>query len=77
VRSPGLATVDVSVFKNFQVGAGRLQFRLETFNLFDRANFGTPEMTAFINGQPNPTAGRITRTRTPARQMQLGVRWVF
>ena len=77
VRSPGLATVDLSVFKNIQVGASRLQFRIETFNLFDRANFGTPNMIAFINGQPNPTAGRITRTRTPARQMQLGVRWVF
>jgi len=77
VRSPGLATVDLSVFKNFQVGAGRLQFRVETFNLFDRANFGTPEMVAFINGQPNPTAGRITRTRTAARQTQLGVRWTF
>jgi carboxypeptidase family protein/TonB-dependent receptor-like protein len=77
VRSPGLATVDLSVFKNIQVGASRLQFRLETFNLFDRVNFGTPDMIAFINGQPNPTAGRITRTRTAARQMQLGVRWTF
>ncbi|MGH9255145.1 MAG: TonB-dependent receptor [Vicinamibacterales bacterium] len=77
VRSPGLATVDLSVFKNVQIGAGRLQFRIETFNLFNRANFGTPEMVAFINGQPNPTAGRITRTRTPARQAQLGIRWVF
>lgn len=32
---------------------------------------------AFINGAPNPTAGRITRTRTPGRQTQLGVRWTF
>ena len=77
VRSPGLATVDLSLFKNVQTGAGRLQFRLETFNLFNRANFGTPDMFAFINGQPNPTAGRITRTRTPARQVQLGMRLVF
>jgi hypothetical protein len=77
VRSPGLATVDLSVFKNFEVGTGRLQFRVETFNLFDRVNFGTPDMVAFIDGQPNPTAGRITRTRTSARQMQIGIRWVF
>lgn len=77
VRSPGLASVDLSVFKNFQVGTGRIQFRIETFNLFDRVNFGTPDMTAFINGQPNPTAGRITRTRTSARQTQIGLRWVF
>jgi hypothetical protein len=77
VRSPGLATVDLSVFKNVEVATGRLQFRIETFNLFDRANFGTPDMVAFIDGRPNPTAGRITRTRTPARQMQIGIRWVF
>ena len=77
VRSPGLATVDLSIFKNLEVGVGRLQFRLETFNLFNRANFGTPDMVAFIDERPNPTAGRITTTRTPARQMQLGMRWVF
>jgi Carboxypeptidase regulatory-like domain/TonB dependent receptor/TonB-dependent Receptor Plug Domain len=77
VRSPGLATVDLSLFKNIEVGLGRLQFRFETFNLFNRANFGTPDMVAFIDERPNPTAGRITTTRTPARQMQLGMRWVF
>jgi hypothetical protein len=77
VTSPGLATVDLSLFKNFVIQNGRLQFRIETFNLLDRANFGTPEMTAFINGVENPTAGRITSTRTPGRQTQLGVRWTF
>jgi len=77
VISPGLATVDLSVFKNFAMGNGKLQFRLETFNLLNRANFGTPNMTAFINGAVNPNAGRITRTRTPGRQTQLGIRWTF
>ncbi len=77
VVSPGLAAVDLSIFKNVGVGAGRLQFRLEVFNLFNRVNFGTPDMTAFINEQPSPTAGRINGTRTPARQMQLGLRWLF
>ena len=77
VRSPGLATVDLSIFKNVSAGTSRVQFRLETFNLFNRTNFGTPDMVAFIDERPNPTAGRITTTRTSARQMQLGVRWVF
>jgi hypothetical protein len=78
VTSPGLATVDLSVFKNIDMGGGRrLQFRVETFNLFNRTNFGTPDMNAFVNEQPNPTAGLITRTRTPARQMQLGLRLIF
>jgi hypothetical protein len=77
VTSPGLATVDLSLFKNIAFGTRRLQFRLEMFNIFNRANFGTPDMNAFINEEPNPTAGRITTTRTPARQMQLGLRWTF
>jgi hypothetical protein len=77
VISPNLATVDLSVFKNVGVRVGRLQFRVETFNLFNRSNFGTPDMNAFINEQPNPNAGRITATRTPARRTQLGIRWIF
>lgn len=41
VISLGLATVDLSVFKSFKIGSGgRLQARFETFNLFNRANFG-------------------------------------
>jgi hypothetical protein len=77
VISPGLAAVDLSLFKNTNIGYGTLQFRVEAFNVLDRANFGTPNMTAFINEQPNPLAGRITTTRTPARRVQLGLRWVF
>jgi hypothetical protein len=77
IITPGLATVDLSVFKNFPVGAGRLQLRIETFNLFNRANFGTPNMTVFINGEVNDTAGLITSTRTPGRQTQIGLRWIF
>ncbi len=77
VIGPKLATVDLSLLKNTAVGSSTIQLRVEAFNLFDRANFGTPNMTAFINEQPNPLAGRITTTRTPARRVQLGVRWLF
>ena len=75
---PGLATVDASVFKTFSVGQQRqIAFRLEMFNVFNRVNLGTPDMTAFIDGVVNPTAGQITSTRTPGRQTQLGVRFTF
>ncbi len=78
VTSPGLATVDFSVVKNVELGSvGRVQVRIETFNLFNRTNYGTPNMTAFINEQPNPQFGLITTTRTPARQTQIGIRWIF
>lgn len=77
VRGPNQMTLDMSVLKNIQVGLGYMQLRAEVFNVTNRTNWGTPDMTAFINGALNPTAGRITSTSTPARRMQLGVRWVF
>jgi hypothetical protein len=55
-----------------------MQYRLEVFNLFNRANFGTPDMVAFDNqGIPNPTFGRITSTSTPSRQIQIGLKLIF
>jgi hypothetical protein len=76
-HSPGLANVDFSIFKNIDIETSRIQFRIEAFNLFNRANFRNPDMTAFIDEKPNPTAGRITETRTPARQIQIGLRFTF
>jgi hypothetical protein len=79
VITPGLAKVDLSVFKTFTFAEShRVQFRLELFNLFNRANFATPEMTLILpDGSINPEAGQITSLRTSARQAQLGLRWVF
>lgn len=77
IRSPNQVTLDASVLKDIQVGFGYLQLRAEVFNVTNQTNWGIPDMTAFINGAANPTAGRITSTSTPARRMQLGVRWVF
>ena len=59
----------------------RFEFRLEAFNLLNRANFGVPELRAFA-GQadseaPLATFGRITTTVTSARQIQLSVRVRF
>jgi hypothetical protein len=51
------------------------------FNLFNRANFGTPNLIAFAgaaDGEPVVgNFGRIRNTVTSARQMQLGVRVRF
>lgn len=45
-RGPGYATVDLSLFKNFPLPwlgeSGRLQFRIEAFNLFNRVNLFLP-----------------------------------
>ena len=61
--------------------AGRLELRIEGFNIFNRANFGVPSLLAVAgladNEQPLTTFGRIRNTVTSARQMQLGARLRF
>ena len=81
---PNLRTLDVSLAKLTsweRLGnAGRLEFRLEAFNVLNRTNFGPPELRVFsgTDGQPPlSTFGRITTTVTSSRQIQLGVRARF
>jgi hypothetical protein len=71
-RGPSFASVDLALFKNFELGEGRkLQFRWEVFNVFNRVNLYLP---AGNLGSPN--FGR-SLAAFPARQMQLGLRFVF
>ena len=43
LTGPGLADLDFSLFKNFQiVEKVRLQFRSEFFNIFNHPNFAPP-----------------------------------
>ncbi len=85
---PGLLTVDVALVKNFAFGGERqLQFRLEAFNLLNRANFSVPgDRTVFTGSRVvggveqaivNPSAGLLDSTSTTSRQMQLGVKFLF
>jgi YD repeat-containing protein len=85
LTGPSYAMTSVSLVKNTRLGAlarGRqLQIRLELFNLLNRPNFATPDRTVFAaqsaNETPLATAGRITRTVTSSRQVQLGAKFVF
>jgi len=76
---PGLATLDFSLLKNFKVTESkRFQFRAEFFNLTNRVNFFLPNATPFLSsGLPDPTAGKITSTRTTARQIQMALKFYF
>jgi hypothetical protein len=81
-RGPDLRTVDVAAVRRVGLGGGaRVVLRFEVFNLFNRANFGTPTLVAFAgaaaNEAPLASFGRIRNTVTSARQMQLGVRIAF
>ncbi len=78
LRAPGVKIVDFSIFKNLQFGLYALQFRIEAFNVFNWVNLGLPDASVFnAGGVPNPTAGRINNTSTPARQIQLGIKFIF
>jgi hypothetical protein len=83
---PGMAALDLSVFKNMPVSERvALQFRAEFFNLPNRANFGPPNATVFTNGATtastvpaiSPAAGLITATATTSRQIQFGLKMIF
>ena len=52
---PGLADVDVSLFKNTTLTERmNLQFRAEFFNVLNHANFGTPNAIVFSTARVNP-----------------------
>jgi hypothetical protein len=79
---PDLRTLDMALSKTTEWArmGGRVEFRVEAFNLLNRANFGVPELRAFSGTEGQPvlaTFGRITTTVTSARQVQLGVRVIF
>ena len=71
---PGLVTVDVSLYKNFQIKERvNLQFRSEFFNLPNHANFSNPAANISAPAQ----VGRITGTATANRVIQFGLRLTF
>jgi len=70
--------VDISVFKNIVVNERiSVQFRAEAFNLLNRANFANPNALVFSGTSPSSTAGLITSTVTPSRQIQFGLKLIF
>jgi hypothetical protein len=75
---PGLATVDLSVFKDIAVTEHvKLQFRSEIFNLLNRMNLGTPNPTVFSGTSVSASAGLITTLATTPRQIQFGLKLIF
>jgi hypothetical protein len=78
LTSPGLVTFDFSFLKDFNVTENsRIQFRAEFFNLFNRANFDSPETNVLDGGVRNPQAGEVSGTLTSAREIQFGLRFIF
>ncbi|HXN49932.1 MAG TPA: carboxypeptidase regulatory-like domain-containing protein [Bryobacteraceae bacterium] len=75
---PGLATWDLSFLKDTPLRERlNLQFRAELFNVLNRANFNTPNAITFTPTGVSPTAGVITSTSTPSRQVQFGLKLLW
>ncbi len=91
LRGPGFGDWDFSLVKDTAIHAlgeaGNLEFRVETFNLLNRANFAMPDPRAFVGNPvdttpysevPNPNVGKITSTGTAtARQIQFALKLIF
>ena len=65
--------MNVSVFRIIVFGERRVEFRIETFNLFNWVNFGFPAANISNLG----TFGRITSTMGDQREIQLAVKFYF
>jgi Carboxypeptidase regulatory-like domain len=73
VRGPTFFNTDLGVFKRTGLGGARsIELRVEVFNVFNKAHFSNPN-DRFGNVQ----FGRISSTRFPSREIQLGGRFLF
>ncbi len=75
---PRFADFDTSLFKNFAFNEQyRLQFRVEAFNLLNRTNFASPNPVTFSGNNYSSSAGVITQTANPSRQIQFALKLLF
>jgi hypothetical protein len=72
ITGPGLNTSDFSVIKSMRFAkTGKMQLRLEVFNIFNTTNFSAPNATF-----GNPNFGIIS-SAGEAREIQFGVKFGF
>jgi len=73
LRCPGINNFDMSLFKNTKINERfQLQFRAESFNTFNRVQFGV------ANTNINSSAfGVVSSQQNLPRNLQLGLRLLF
>ena len=73
-RAPGYRQVDMSLFKDFRLWKEQhvLGFRADFFNIFNIASYGNPD-----NSINDSSWGLISNVRSPARQIQLSLHYMF
>jgi hypothetical protein len=73
IEGPGLVSLDAFLSRNFRIGEKRaLIFRWEAYNSLNHANFSAPVLTT-----DTASAGSITSTVIPNREMQFALRLTF
>jgi len=72
-RAPGYRQVDFSLFKAFKVLAeNRVEFRADFFNALNMTSLGNPQ-----NWTDYSNFGQITDSRSPQRQVQFSMKYIF
>jgi hypothetical protein len=84
ITGPGLIEFDFALMKNNSIKRisenFNVQFRVETFNLFNHPNFNSPIDNASLfdqTGAPIAGAGMIDSTSTSAREIQFGIKMIW
>ncbi|MGH9374554.1 MAG: hypothetical protein ACRD1J_00125, partial [Terriglobia bacterium] len=84
LTGPGVSDLDFSLIKNSQIRVisenFNLQFRAEFFNIFNRASFASPTDNLEIfdqSGHPLSSAGLITFTQIPSREIQFALKLIW
>jgi outer membrane receptor protein involved in Fe transport len=73
-RAPGYTNVDLALSKRFGMGGPRsLEFRVESFNILNHANFGPPARDISVPS----TFGLITSTVGTPRVIELALKFYF
>jgi Carboxypeptidase regulatory-like domain/TonB-dependent Receptor Plug Domain/TonB dependent receptor len=87
LTGPGTTNLDFSLFKNNPINriseSFNVQFRAEFFNVLNHANFAVPPIalnhTDIFDGTGAPlsTAGVLTSTTTPGREIQFALKFAW
>jgi carboxypeptidase family protein/TonB-dependent receptor-like protein len=85
IVGPGLINFDLSMFKNSRIerisDLFNIQFRVEAFNVLNRANFNPPTANNQVfNGDGSTgglTPGLLTATATTSRQIQIALKVIW
>ena len=74
-HGPGMFNTDLALLRNFQIAESKvLQFRLETFNLFNHAQFFGP---VAVNGNVDSSLFGQVVNAAPPRLMQIALKFTF